>query len=431
MKNAPLLLAALAAGLFLANTNAYAQRIIAMRSTTDSINMVVYNPYTDACSNVGYTDFTTSLFNGEESYWLGSSTINPANGNYFMRRVKFSFAEGTDSVVREGRIRMIDSYSGEYQDSPYFDDATLPFQLEFSLRDGKLYGLDFSNATRLRLMHVDLSTNSIGEIVSHEDTFIRSTGGKWSAFDSDNNRYIYATNSDDYPYVPQIVYINVENGEKSVSNVRVNAIEGFDYGHFSLYETQYDEVNNRLIAIAASNNQPLRIVAISEDGEGEILYTFPYPHSLGSGSVIDQATGRYVVLTYTSHTDFYTTVINARSGEFLSQINSDKVIGDLECDNTSFAFLRYRATSTVLSEEQSPDLSLAPNPSTGLISIRSNQAISYIELYSMLGERSSSLAVNNTNEASLSLKGMPSGSYIATIRFADGSSINKQISLLP
>ncbi len=81
--------------------------------------------------------------------------------------------------------------------------------------------------------------------------------------------------------------------------------------------------------------------------------------------------------------------------------------------------------SLSVSEEESLSVRLYPNPTTGIVNFESNTQISQVKVYSVLGQRLMTKAINS-NQSNVDLSNLRSGSYLLTF-FIDGQSAGSKL----
>lgn len=79
-----------------------------------------------------------------------------------------------------------------------------------------------------------------------------------------------------------------------------------------------------------------------------------------------------------------------------------------------------------IEESNEIDLSIYPNPSSGLISIETKDQINSIEVYNLIGEL---ITVNKEINQQLDLSALDSGMYILKFDFSNGNSVSKKLSI--
>lgn len=420
---------------FAGTSETNAQRIVGLYGNLDSpLSVVRYNPYNDAIFSTGYVENfidSTQYSNDPTSYESainGSTTIDPFNGRYFMLREFSMSLDNTDSIVRMVRLRAINSQNGSFQTSPYASMYSMnPHQFEFSLQSGKLYAVDKSFVPKVRLLEYDFVSGDM-KVIGTYDIRQRQTGDKYTAFDSDNERFVYitATEGGGFFGTPAVAYIDVKTGELTLQKVfmvsngeTINTIEG------AIYESQYDDVTDNVIAVWAINNQPAKIVKINQQGEMKVIYTVP--DSLGGGqTVFDQATGRLVLQTGVAGDPerMNNIIIDVRAEQVVDFVSSVTHIANMECDNSEFAALRFRKEVTSVDEEEVMKVySISPNPSSeGTVTLRSTKQITSVEVVSAMGENVYTQSMSGTQEKFLQIPTLASGTYMIRVQFTDGTS---------
>lgn len=419
---------------FATTTTTHAQRIIGVQSGYDEACKVVqYNPFNDGVTPTGYVhDYSVGYIQG------GSSTIDPITGRYFiLTENKIPDPNDDNNFLVNSVIRAVNTRNGSFVQYKEFEAYNGPCQLEFSLQDGKLYGIDRGYLEGLRLLHFNPATGESSVVGIYSGFGGVQSGGKASAFDSDNQRYIYISARPEEGSVttstPTVNFINVETGVLKTVDITLVSNEPelhsiFFDGYATFAEVQYDNIENQVIALWCVNNQPTRIVKINEEGEMRILATYEAP-SAGLQMVFDQATGRIVFQRMygsdISNSTGFVTVIDTRNGNVVSEIETSQYFGNWECDNSDFAALRFARNnvSSVNEEEAMKAYSVSPNPSSeGTVSLRSTKQITSVEVVSAMGENVYTQSMSGTQEKSIQVPSLASGTYMIRVQFADGTS---------
>jgi hypothetical protein len=417
---------------FAGATTTHAQRIIGIQgSDTEACKVVQYNPFNDGVTPTGYIhDYSIGYIQN------GSSTIDPITGRYFiLTENKTADPNDDNNFLVNSVIRAVNTRNGGFVQYNGFETYNGPYQLEFSLQDGKLYGVDRGYVPGVRLLHFNPATGESSVIGTYDEVLQRQSGDKFSAFDSDNQRYIYLSNRVKptfYVGTPTVNYINVETGELNIVDVTLVSEDKdlhtiFNTSSSHMVEAQYDNIENQVIALWCVNNQPTRIVKINEEGEMTILATYEAP-SAGLQMVFDQATGRIVFQRMygsdISNATGFVTVIDTRNGNVVSEIETSQYLGNWECDNSDFAALRFpKSVSSVNEEEAMKAYSISPNPSSeGTVTLRSTKQITGVQVVSTMGEDVYSQTMAGTQEKSIQVPTLASGTYMIRVQFADGTS---------
>lgn len=119
----------------------------------------------------------------------------------------------------------------------------------------------------------------------------------------------------------------------------------------------------------------------------------------------------------------YTFPINARYNVVLQVTSPDG------CTNTSTQFVFVNTTG--VDETQNNQLSVYPNPSTGLINISLTSEIAKVNITNILGTTVATFVPENAiNETQFDLAGQPSGVYFINITGIDGKTYTQKISLV-
>ncbi|MBL7997217.1 MAG: T9SS type A sorting domain-containing protein [Candidatus Kapabacteria bacterium] len=415
----------------------HAQRIMGIKSSYDeACKLMELNPSTAALTHTGYVhDYSIGYIQ------YGSSTIDPVSGRYYiLTEIKNPKPNDPNDFDVKSIIRSVNTNNGSFVQYEGFESYNGPFQLEFNMRNGKLYGVDRGYHTGVRLLHFNPATGTSSVVGTYNQIQPRHTGDKHSAFDSDNERYVYMVSRLRPTYsvaLPAVAYINVNTGGMELKDVNIvsdneylNNVFNTSISHLS--EIQYDDVTDAVLAVWGVNDDRTRVVKINSNGDMTVLADYPAP-SAGVQMVFDQATGR-IVLQLMNGSDISNStgmiyVINARTGEQISQVETTEVIGNWECDNSQFAALRFRSSTTSVENDPATNggLTLAPNPTAdGMVRISATKPVESLTVSSMLGE----VVITRSGTETLTMPELASGTYMVEARFADGTRSVRQLNVL-
>ena len=69
------------------------------------------------------------------------------------------------------------------------------------------------------------------------------------------------------------------------------------------------------------------------------------------------------------------------------------------------------------------NITLYPNPATSVVVLQASQEIATIQVLNLLGQRISSVTVNNT-KSTINVSDLSAGTYIANVLFSNGNTQN-------
>jgi hypothetical protein len=149
-------------------------------------------------------------------------------------------------------------------------------------------------------------------------------------------------------------------------------------------------------------------------------------YSLNAGSAIDPNT-----MTYYYNTGAFlvgASLYNGQQNSIDSVQFADGMYFDLmrNFDNCLAINIIRTNNSTGITEINQDKISIAPNPASSEISIKSEEIFSQINIYSTQGNIVYTEHLN-ANESTISINELNEGLYIVQIRLSNGKTINKRI----
>ena len=69
------------------------------------------------------------------------------------------------------------------------------------------------------------------------------------------------------------------------------------------------------------------------------------------------------------------------------------------------------------------NIKMYPNPATSVVVLQASQEIATIQVMNLLGQRVTSVSVNNTT-STINVSGLAAGTYIANVLFSNGNTQN-------
>ncbi|HBS86435.1 MAG TPA: hypothetical protein DEA97_07755 [Bacteroidales bacterium] len=287
--------------------------------------------------------------NDVKSVNSGSSTFDQNSHHYIF--------SGHD-VNNITRLYSIDTL-GKVVSNPVINNAFV-FGLEYDLKSNHLYCEINNTFLGIRSFGSFNIEKGVTEDINNLDNVLGMASGS-SAFNSNTGKYIFY--GPDNNNVKRIWSINSVDGVIETSQI---------VDSFFVSELEFDNLNNKLIGIYR-NNTDLSKLFLAEinylTAEVSIICNLDDVTTLQTGSsVFDQSTGSYIFKGRDIFNNNKLFLINALTGEKISNIITDNFFYEIECDNTKFAKSFYESTDLNM-ENTIDNLSVYPNPNSGFFNL--------------------------------------------------------------
>lgn len=243
---------------------------------------------------------------------------------------------------------------------------------------------------------------------------VQAVSGGTITFNSNTSKYIFAGGH-------RLYVINAQNGTiESNSALGNGSLSMLEYDNnvnklFGLYKN--NSVNPYLFYFTEIDTLTAGITIIDSLNEIKSIAT--------TSSVYDQANSLFMFVGTDSLwiKRFY--VINSNTGQIISNSPIDHNIGEIECDNTNYAFYKYHYTYVKNMFLKEDNCSIYPNPSNGTFRINFTEEKSQeviISITNRLNQVVFSKTYNNhigTFSNSIELKNIADGIYNVTVKIGD------------
>jgi hypothetical protein len=145
---------------------------------------------------------------------------------------------------------------------------------------------------------------------------------------------------------------------------------------------------------------------------------------MNGGATIDPINLIYYFETMDNNAQIYLVGLSLIDGSIVSNVMlppSGAYFDMARIDGDCYGATPSRLNPSLQLEESALSLSIAPNPSTDLVTVNSNSQIEYIRCYGMDGKIALEITMNGINQ--FSVKSLPTGLYMLEVRTAQSSQI--------
>jgi hypothetical protein len=145
---------------------------------------------------------------------------------------------------------------------------------------------------------------------------------------------------------------------------------------------------------------------------------------MNGGATIDPINLIYYFETMDNNAQIYLVGLYLIDGSIVSNVMlppSGAYFDMARIDGDCYGATPSRLNPSLQLEESALSLSIAPNPSTDLVTVNSNSQIEYIRCYGMDGKIALEITMNGINQ--FSVKSLPTGLYMLEVRTAQSSQI--------
>ena len=97
------------------------------------------------------------------------------------------------------------------------------------------------------------------------------------------------------------------------------------------------------------------------------------------------------------------------------------------CSRTAYVTVVVSPNASI-EDAQTSNVNIYPNPAADMLNIESDKTISMVEVIDITGRKISEMS-NNSEQTILNMSSFQNGIYILSIRFADGSSLNRKVAV--
>jgi hypothetical protein len=145
---------------------------------------------------------------------------------------------------------------------------------------------------------------------------------------------------------------------------------------------------------------------------------------MNGGATIDPINLIYYFETMDNNAQIYLVGLSLIDGSIVSNVMlppSGAYFDMARIDGDCYGATPSRLNPSLQLEESALSLSIAPNPSTDLVTVNSNSQIEYIRCYGMDGKIALEITMNGINQ--FSVESLPTGLYMLEVRTAQSSQI--------
>jgi hypothetical protein len=145
---------------------------------------------------------------------------------------------------------------------------------------------------------------------------------------------------------------------------------------------------------------------------------------MNGGATIDPINLIYYFETMDNNAQIYLVGLSLIDGSIISNVMlppSGAYFDMARIDGDCYGATPSRLNPSLQLEESALSLSIAPNPSTDLVTVNSNSQIEYIRCYGMDGKIALEITMNGINQ--FSVESLPTGLYMLEVRTAQSSHI--------
>ena len=149
---------------------------------------------------------------------------------------------------------------------------------------------------------------------------------------------------------------------------------------------------------------------------------------MNGGATIDPINLIYYFETMDNNAQIYLVGLSLLDGSIVSNVMlppSGTYFDMARIDGDCYGAAPSRLNPSLQLEESTWSLSIAPNPSSDLVSINSNSQIEYLRCYGMDGKTAREITMDGNNQ--ISIKSFPKGVYMLEVRTASTSRIVKLV----
>lgn len=380
-------------------------RICAMRynQQTQVRDFVHYNPFTDQITRSEAMPFNSFVF--------GTSTLSSQSGVYYIQ----SLNSADQGITR------IDADNGTVLGFTPMPSLDFPKEAEFDYQTGELYGIKatqtgtdssgFFPVYLVEFVRFDpvTSQTTIIDTIREFDNIVVNT----STYNSLTREFIVVgINSAEVERQARIYWIDAVTGR---INHRSNPLD------VRVGELQFDNNNNRLLGIAATDNFTCFLAEYDSSGTATPISAYRFSGYIVSNTAFDQESSLYVGRFLEQNSNATrTVVINTLTGDVVSNIPSEDattVINEWEINNERFASLKFGTSSVTEDSEYRLPITVTPHPATGnSVTFQTEKGITSVDVYNSNG-----IQMYSGQSAVLPTNGLPSGVYNAVIHLEDGT----------
>ena len=149
---------------------------------------------------------------------------------------------------------------------------------------------------------------------------------------------------------------------------------------------------------------------------------------MNGGATIDPINLIYYFETMDNNAQIYMVGLSLLDGSIVSNVMlppSGSYFDMARIDGDCYGAAPSRLNPSLQLEESTWSLSIAPNPSSDLVTIHSNSQIEYLHCYGMDGKTAREITMDGNNQ--FSIKSLPKGVYMLEVRTAKASQIVKLV----
>jgi hypothetical protein len=149
---------------------------------------------------------------------------------------------------------------------------------------------------------------------------------------------------------------------------------------------------------------------------------------MNGGATIDPINLIYYFETMDNNAQIYLVGLSLLDGSIVSNVMlppSGTYFDMARIDGDCYGAAPSRLNPSLQLEESTWSLSIAPNPSSDLVTINSNSHIEYLRCYGMDGKTAREITMDGNNQ--ISIKSFPKGVYMLEVRTASTSRIVKLV----
>ena len=343
------------------------------------------------------------------SYAIGSSAFSDYTGNYYLTG---------NSNTASGRITF-----NTYTNTQSFTAGSFLSNItEFDMSTGIMYKLTMDSLKTVRVIAHNVLSNqdSIVGIFTEPDL----TGLLFDAigFDANNgiiyhvgihtdfSTHLYAMRCRDGIFTFTKTPITTAFYRTIFSGVNYDNVHNKIYARMAKFDTSNTYLGSDIVEISASNGSLTTKIAINQ-----------FPFFVGASSCFDQRTSTYMVIGAINSLNrkmiCYNTVTDSLAIGYVPN-----GVADLQCDNTSFAQLKYGTPTNIQKIIMAEPIGVFPNPFSDKLTVSIPPSLMEqdleFELINMLGELVYSSNLPNI-QTELTILGLTKGIYFYKVVSSD------------